>query len=299
MKRLLPILIILLSFSESADAKEYLTFLMAGQSNMDGYGNVADLPAHLTASQNVMIFHGNGVFANQPNGGIGMWDKLQPGHGQGFKSDGKTNSYSQSFGPELTFASTLTQAMPDKNIAIVKYAVGGTGLHLKTGYDNWSPDFVEGAGKNQYDFVLSTIGNAFTKQDIDGDGERDILIPAGIVWMQGEADAHSSTDSADAYLHNLSRLMSLLRAALRKDDVPIIIGKITDSEIGEEDLMPYIDRVHLAQQLFVAKDTCAAFMEKSEAYPYAQDPWHYASEGYIRMGTDFANTYLALIKACQ
>lgn len=279
-------------------AEEYLTFLLAGQSNMDGYGKVADLPLKLKSAQDVMIFHGNGVFANQSNGGVGLWSKLQPGHGTGFKSDGRTNQYSNAFGAELTFASTLAASLPSKRIAIIKYAVGGTGLHLKTGYDNWSPDFDEGERKNQYDFALSTIKNAFAHKDIDGDGNDDVLLPAGIIWMQGEADAHSSKASADAYFSNLTRLMGLLRAALHKDDVPVIIGKITDSEMGEEDIMPFIKRVHLAQQLFVSQDTCAAYVTQTDDYPYDEDPWHYASQGYLNMGADFAKAYLQLIKQC-
>ncbi len=277
---------------------EYLTFLLAGQSNMDGYGKINELPEPLTHQQDVMIFHGNGVFDNQPHGGRGLWTKLQPGHGQGFKTDGLSNQYSTSFGPELTFAKTLSESLPGQKIAIIKYAVGGTGLHLNTGYGNWSPDFTEGEGKNQYDYVLNTINNAFAIKDIDGDGKQDRLVPGGIIWMQGEADAHHSLESAKAYQYNLTRLMGLLRAALRKDNTPIVIGKITDSEMGEEDIMPYIKTVHLGQQSFVEQDICAAYMQSSQTYPYGEDPWHYASQGYINMGTDFATSYLELIKRC-
>lgn len=290
---------LILSYSTISKSAEYLTFFLAGQSNMDGYGQVKDLPKPLQQTQDVMIFHGNGEFANQPSGGFGVWSRLQPGHGTGFKSDGKTNQYSQSFGAELTFASTLTEALPGKKIAIIKYAVGGTGLHLNTGYGNWSPDFREGEGNNQYDFALNTINNAYADKDIDGDGEEDTLLPAGIIWMQGEADAQASAASANAYFYNLTRIMGLLRAALHKDDVPIIIGKITDSGLGDEVLMPYIKTVHLAQQQFVEQDICAAYMTKTEAYPYTQqDAWHYTSEGYIRMGKDFAQELLSLNRDC-
>ena len=162
-------------FANAASGTEYLTFFIAGQSNMDGYGYVDKLPTELRSEQNVMIFHGNGVFDNQAAGGMGRWSNLRPGHGTGFMSDGDTNKYSNRFGPELSFANTLTTELPNKNIAIIKYAVGGTGLHLKTGYGNWSPDFSEGKGNNQYDFALQTIKNAFSSSDIDGDGKNDTL----------------------------------------------------------------------------------------------------------------------------
>lgn len=299
--RLLRLSCLLLTcLTQIAAADEYLTFYLGGQSNMDGYGYVSELPEQLNTQQDVMIFHGNGVFANQPAGGVGVWAKLRAGHGTGFSSDGATNNYSNRFGAELSFATAISKQFPGKKIAIIKYAVGGTGLHLKTGYGNWSPDFREGAGKNQYDFALNTINNAYAVSDIDGDGTDDKLTPAGIIWMQGEADAHTSEASANAYLANLSRLMGLLRAAFRKDDVPVVLGKITDSQMGEEDIMPFIKRVQLAQQMFVEQDVCAAHMTQSDDYGYdPKDAWHYNSAGYVSMGEDFAAEMVRLLRACK
>ena len=292
--------ILALSFTQATEAAEFMMFFMGGQSNMDGYGVVSELPEDLRHQQDVMIFHGNGAFDNQPNGGHGLWTNLKPGHGTGFKSDGKRNFYSDRFGAELTFASTVKKSFPRKKLAIIKYAVGGTGLALNTGYGNWSPDFKEGEGNNQYDFSLNTIRNAFSVPDIDGDGEHDTLVPYGIIWMQGEADAHASEASARAYYDNLTRLMALLRAALRKDDIPVVIGRVTDSELGEEDIMPFIQIVHQAQQKFVSEDICAGYMTQTEDYPYDEkDAWHYTSEGYIRMGADFANAMLTLHTQCK
>ncbi|WP_103654367.1 sialate O-acetylesterase [Agarilytica rhodophyticola] len=299
MKLKLCIWLLLIIFPKYVISAEYHMFFLGGQSNMDGYGYINQLPQNLKAQQNVMIFHGNGVFDNKSGGGVGMWEKLKPGHGTGFKSDGNTNRYSERFGAELSFASALKDQFPNKKIALIKYAVGGTGLHLKTGYGNWSPDFREGGGMNQYDFFLNTVKNAFAISDIDGDGVNDTLTPAGIIWMQGEADAHSSKEAAYAYFNNLTRLMNLIRAAFRDDSIPVVLGKITDSELGDEDIMPYIDSVHLAQQMFIEQDACAAYMTKTETYPYnKEDVWHYSSEGYVRMGEDFAKAYAALIKRC-
>ncbi|GLX82331.1 sialate O-acetylesterase [Thalassotalea eurytherma] len=301
-KNSLKITLLLLFPISASYAAEYLTFFLAGQSNMDGYGYgyVSDLPASLKKQQNVMIFHGNGVFDNQANGGVGKWATLRSGHGTGFNSDGINNTYSKRFGAELSFASTLTKQLPGKNIALIKYAVGGTGLHLNTGYSNWSPDFRDGDAQNQYDFALNTIRNAYANKDIDGDGEIDTLTPVGIIWMQGEADAHASEASANAYFTNLTRMMSLFRAALRQDDIPVVIGKITDSGLGEEDIMPYIKRVHLAQQQFVEQDICASYMAKTDNYPYNEkDAWHYLSEGFIDMGKDFAMAFIELSNKCK
>ena len=77
------------------------------------------------------------------------------------------------------------------------------------GLGSWEADFVGGpqqySGINQYDNFLSTLKNAFAERDIDGDGTSDTLIPAGILWMQGESDAATAA-VAGRYERNLKRL---------------------------------------------------------------------------------------------
>ena len=48
--------------------------------------------------------------------------------------------------------------------------------------------------------------------------------------MQGESDAHYTEHIAKSYQANLKRLMDLIRAAFRTDDLPVVIGKISDSD---------------------------------------------------------------------
>jgi hypothetical protein len=224
-----------------------------------------------------------------------MWSNMQPGHGTGFKSNGISNQYSLSFGPELSFAHSMSAKL-GKRVAIIKYALGGSGLKEGVGYSNWAPDFSEGDGINQYDNALATIRAAMYDRDIDDDGIADTLIPSGIIWMQGEADAHHSEASANAYQANLKRLMDLLRAALHTDDLPVVIGKINRSG-QEEGQMPYIDTVLKAQQDYVASDSCAAYVPDTENYGFS-DPWHYDSEGFIKMGQAFAREMYKLQQSC-
>ncbi len=177
----------------TADTATYRLYYLGGQSNMDGYGHVEELPEGSRGkSARVMIFTGQPAFDNETHGGIGIWELLQPGHGTGFETDGKTNQLSDRFGPELLFGQTILKHATGSKIAIIKYALGGSGLADGVGYGNWYPDFSDGAGINQYDHALTTFRNAFANSDIDGDGISDRLVPTGIVWMQGEADAYDS-----------------------------------------------------------------------------------------------------------
>ena len=181
----------------------------------------------------------------------------------------------------------------------MKYALGGSGLALGVGYGSWHPDYNDGAGINQYDHALNAIRTALSQPDIDGDGKPDRLIPSGIVWMQGEADAHHSQAAADEYLTNIKRLMNLLRAALGTEDLPLAIGKITDSGMADDGkVMDYIETVQRAQQEFVESDSCAAYVTVTDDIAHSDDAWHYDTDGHVRLGAAFADAITALEATC-
>lgn len=284
----------------SAEGTTYKLYYLGGQSNMDGYGYVEELSGTMAdATEDVMIFAGQMALDNETHGGVGTWQPLKPGFGTGFKTDGESNKLSDRFGPELLFGQVMAQRSPGQKIAIIKYALGGSGLADGVGYGNWHPDFSDGAGLNQYDHALRTLRNAFAHVDIDGDGAADKLLPSGIVWMQGEADAYQSQAAANEYRANIERLMGLLRAALRVDDLPVVIGKITDSGMADDgSVMDYITTVQQAQQDYVDSDACAAYVTVTDDLAYLDDGWHYDTDGFIRMGTAFAEAMIALEKGC-
>ena len=278
-------------------AKDYRVYYLGGQSNMDGHGYVRKLPDTLnTPVKGVMIFHGNTSRDNRPLDGRGIWSELKPGHGVGFKSDGFSNEYSARFGVELTFARRLQELHPNENIALIKYSRGGTSIAIEAArfFGCWDPDFSDGDGEgygvNQYDHFLATIRRATSFRDIDGDGEDDTLIPAGIVWMQGESDASYTVELARRYEGNLKRLMDVIRAALRHDDLPVVIGRISDSGKDRDGkVWNYADIVRSAQAAFVEKDGHAALVTSTDDYNYS-DRWHYDSAGYVDLGHKFAET---------
>ena len=278
----------------------YKLYYLGGQSNMEGFGYVVELSdAAAATSGDVMIFTGQMALDNETHGGVGIWQSLQPGFGTGFKTDGRTNQLSDRFGPELLFGQTMAARSPGSKIAIVKYALGGSGLADGVGYGNWHPDFSDGDGHNQYDHFLKTLRNAFADTDIDGDGIADRLVPSGIVWMQGEADAYDSQAAADEYRANIERLMGLLRAALRVDDLPLVIGKITDSGMADDGtVMDYIGTVQNAQADFVREDPCAAYVTVTDDLGYLDDGWHYDTKGFVRLGTAFAEAMIELETEC-
>lgn len=297
MKKYPAIVALSLSIVSLVAAKEYQAYLLAGQSNMDGYGYVKDLPdGYAKFAGEVRIFHGNMAADDDPIDGRGIWEELVPGHGTGFKSDGTTNTLSNRFGPELGFAKTMCIRDPDTPIALIKYARGGTALDVRStkNYGRWHAEYKRGVGINQWDHCLATIRNAFADADVDGDGELDQLVPAGIVWMQGESDG-IELGPASRYSANLARIVALFRAALRDEDLPVVIGRISDSGWDEEDglIWDFGNVVRAQQAAFCEKDANAALVTSTDAYEYS-DKWHYDSAGFIDLGEQFGKAMLEL-----
>lgn len=294
MPRTLAALALLLTAS-LANADDYYLYFLGGQSNMDGYGFVNELPESLMGEvEGVRIYLGQIRQDLQPAEGVGTWAALTPGFGTGSRTDGESVTPSARFGPELTFARHLRQLRPGEKIAIIKYARGGSSIDDRiTGSGTWDPHDTRGEGDtkgiNQYDHALATIANATHEHDIDGDGEPDRLIPAGIVWMQGETDA-SNAETAKDYKHNLAELGELLRAAMRMDDLPIVIGRISDSHQGngpEGRVWSHGDVVRTAQEEIAKEDEHAAIVTSTDNYAFS-DIAHYDTEGYIDLGRQFA-----------
>lgn len=290
-----------LSIAQNQEIKKetFRLFFLGGQSNMEGHGKNSELPDSLNATnENVWIFHGYPTGDENSNGGLGTWDNLKPGNGAGFTSDGLSNKLSHKFGPELTFGKKLQELYPGEKIALIKYARGGSSIDSLAAreFGSWEFDFQGANGINQFDHFLATVKGALSVRDIDGNGIDDVLVPSGIIWMQGESDAVLTEEIAQRYYSNLKRLMDLIRSTFRDDDIPVVIGKISDSGMDNNGkTWKYGELVQHAQEEYSRKDKNAAIVRDTKNYQYS-DPWHYNSEGYIDLGMKFAEAIYSLNK---
>jgi hypothetical protein len=255
---------------------------------MVGHGFNQELPKSLNKTfDNVWIFHGNPTVDGNKNGGLGVWDNLKHGHGKGFSSDGKQNHLSSRFGVELSFAKKMQELYPNQKIAIIKYSMGGTSIDSSAARNkgSWDPDFKETS--NQFDYFLKTVDLAYNTANSLNANKTVILVPKGIIWMQGESDALFQK-SAKKYLKNLKKLLSLIRVTFRSKNLPLIIGKISDSGIQKGSrTLKYSDIVQLAQEKYVFSDKNTSIIRSTKNYKYL-DKYHYDSLGYLNLGMLFA-----------
>ncbi len=187
----IPAMMCLVLTSSWAKAAPLDLYVLAGQSNMSGWGRVDELPAAAMAPQPDVLYHTSGA---------------------GF---GYLRATDDDFGPEIEFGRTMSTALPGP-IAIVKHAVGSTSLA-----EDWSPSL----GDNHYSALMTRVASA--RQYWTG-AAYEVQV-AGVVWMQGEEDARREA-MAPLYEANLLRFIDHVRLDLQAPDAPLVFGKIRGAE---------------------------------------------------------------------
>lgn len=249
----------LFALAGRADATEWDIYLIGGQSNAAGWGTGASgLPASLQAPQtDVRFFASDNPRGDEVDPNV-TWRDLMAGSGNG----------SSSYGPEISLGRTLADENPDRNIAIVKYAVGGANLD-----EQWNP---VSATPNLYDNFTTTISNAIAALPA---GETYSI--KGMVWMQGETDA-GNTGMTNAYETNLTNLISQVRQDVGVADLPFSIG-----QLGAVPGRDGMGTVQNAQASVAAKDPNVSLVITS-AFGLQSDNLHFTNGSQLELGTQFA-----------
>ncbi|WP_437878501.1 sialate O-acetylesterase [Sorangium sp. So ce513] len=296
-----------LSVSASAMAQPVKVFVLAGQSNMVGFGVGDELPAALQSQRDIWYDHFNpdarqgGMYAAATSAD---WGPLEP--------KGEARRY----GPEITFGHAIAAAYPEHRIAIVKVAQGGTNL-----VDHWgrglAPDSeslyksqlyhallgkldsatYEGDRALQYPDEPTRLDSALARLEAEG---HDVEI-AALLWMQGENEAGWS--AAFNYGNALRAFIAAIRADVGVPDLPVVIGRISDNlypanggpiAAGKE---ANIDAVRAAQVTVADEDPRVAWVDTDDFAPRApDDAYHFDSAGYQVLGQRFADAYIALAR---
>lgn len=244
-------LLFLLSLSTLSYAEEIDLFIMAGQSNMQGWrSNAANYPAdpHHMDEKIPFYFEALNYSSSHKN-----WQTLTPQAGHFRKGH---------FGPEITFARAALNAR--FNPAIFKYSSGGSSLK-----NNWKAPGHHG----MYDDMIANLKRAI--QELKAQGYT--VIPRAIIWIQGESDAKNDR-LANEYYGHLKRMLHHLRSnVLRKPRLPVILS--VDEQHPEVQRHPQVVDAQLRLSM---EDSSIAFvsmlgLEKS-------DVTHLTARGTILQG---------------
>ena len=225
--------------------------MLAGQSNMIGYGPVgAELaPEWRRGPANVRIHKGEG------------WGPMATGEG--------------GFGPEVGFGHAMAAARPGTEFLLIKPLFG-----LGSLWEDWRPP---GTGRGpegpHYRALMDMVALALADEPLGK--------IAGMLWMQGEADAHFDLVRAENYEANLAVFI----ASVRKDlaaDMAFVIGQLAATPVWA-----YHAIVREAQ-VKVAAATGRTAVFDTDDLPLCDDRMHYNTAGSLELGRRFARAAMAL-----
>lgn len=241
---------------ESTPEPSQLVFVLAGQSNMVGFGVTADLPDELRAVPSNLRYY----------------------------LDGQSTTFAEqvSFGPEVAFAHRMSEAFPDREIVLIKHAIGGTSLLA------WAPVWDSARAEITANAAVGPLYSHLMEYVADAPLESDAELGA-VLWMQGERDARYPEAGRD-YLPNLEVLVSRLRADLQAPDLPFILGLVNPPEDG----WPATEIVREAQRQAEARIPRVGLVS-TEGVTKGADNLHYDSEGQLELGRRFAQAYLTFV----
>jgi hypothetical protein len=219
-------LITLLTFTSSSHA-ELKVFIMAGQSNMEGHGDIeqGDNPRY-TGTLNWVMDNDNGTYAHLRDGNEwsvrqDVWVYYERGNDIGgtLKSGNLSAGFGVSdgtIGPELQFGHVMGDYFTDQ-VLIIKTAWGGKSVNVDfrppSSGGEVGPFFtgiVDIVNK-----VLNDIGTYFP--DYDGQG----YTVAGFCWHQGWNEGDQPVET---YEPNLVNLVKDLRDSLQIPNMPFAIA---------------------------------------------------------------------------
>ncbi len=242
-----------------ADPTTVEVYLLGGQSNMSGIGEISSLPPSLrTAQDDVWIWS-----SWDPT-----WTGLVPVSEYG----------SAYFGPEVLFGREVgdAHALP---VALIKHSVGGTDLARYWHPGQTADDANMGQG---YAVWLSTVQAALASLEAQGE----VVRIRGMIWMQGESDA-LVLDDASAYQDNLTHLVERVRQDSAAPELPFALGLIDCVPCGAAGR----ELVRQAQQAVADADAHVHAFETADLQLW-EDQVHYNGPGMRTLGRRFAQALL-------
>lgn len=177
-------------------------------------------------------YNGNfgGTLAGQPN----AW-----GPCIGYRPTNTTGGLARdsALGPDLSFLYRYQADFPDHNVALLKNAVGGSGI------DEWLPPsaVVPGAPAGAYwNLLVAQINDAKARFAAAGEA----YVWEGFVWIHGENGASTvypylHPTAGQEYSDKLRALIAGVRA-LTRADLPVVLSRVDDSMLADNIILPLV-----------------------------------------------------------
>lgn len=188
--------------------------------------------------------------------------------------------------PDESFTPDVKAAFPGDEIIVVKEA--GNGQPIRKWYRDWQlpPGMEKQRGANGviYKRMMDQVTSA-----LEGKAAPETIT---FVWMQGEADAKIG---GEVYEESLKGLIKQLRDDLKRQDVMVVIGRISDY-VDTENPRPHWDSIRKIQESIPKSDPLARWVDTDDLNGL-NNGLHYGKDGYAKLGSRFAAAAIELIKS--
>lgn len=242
-------------------------YLLAGQSNMSGRGELADLTAAEREPDPAILLYGND-------------DKTRPATDPLDSAEGQVDTVSADpttgVGPGLTFARTL-RATEKRRIILVPCAKGGSSMA------EWKPTYSR----------TSLYGSCLTRARQAG-GRL-----AGVLWYQGEADGRTE-EAALRWNQDFRALTTRLRLDLAAPRLPVVYVQLADSPGVRDGVTTHPAWASVQAAQAAAQTLNCVAMVSAQGLAKRDDQMHLTTASQRQLGVQLAGQMAALhAKACR
>ena len=193
--------------------------------------------------------------------------------------------------PEESFIPEVEKAFGKDHVLVVKDALGGQ--PIRRWYIDWeSADGIrpEVTG-DLYQRLMDKVRAVTVGKEIQ---------TITFIWMQGERDAKE--EYGKVYRASLEGLLKQLSSDLKRDDVNVVIGRLSDFDM-EDKKYHHWTLVREQQAAFVRDGLRRALVDTDDLNDGVnrrgkeiRDDLHYSASGYVELGKRFAKESIQLIK---
>lgn len=237
-------------------------FLLTGQSNMSGRGDLAELPPDWhTPNPRIRVLS---------NGGI-LRLAIEPIDSAGNQIDAVSADPSAGVSPAFAFAKAVVEERPESSILLVPCAKGGTLIAA------WA------SAKGRDTLYGSCLARAREAAELG--------TIAGVLWYQGESDT-DSYELAGVWPRAFANIVSALRADLGKPDLPVLMVSIGDRPVNGRYAARFIawHELQAAQSALLAP---GVMVVPAAALDQNDDELHLSTIGALELGQRLADAWLA------
>jgi hypothetical protein len=192
--------------------------------------------------------------------------------------------------PDVSFTPAVKKEFAGDEVLVVKYAIGGQPIFRW--YEQWKlPEGATDAAAakvkpgDMYAKLMELVQAAVGDRRVDS---------AAFVWMQGERDAKAGWQSV--YEDALRGVVDQLRRDLKRDDLVVVIGRLSDHLKGDANW----DAVRAAQEKVADDAKLGAWVDTDDLNDKnGKNDLHYTKDGYAELGRRFAVQASKLIRRSE